>query len=198
MLVTTVISPNIFSIKTLIFYLQLQFCKSEKESENRQFIDLKVQLLSYINQSQRIEFRIDENNHHTRKTLFHYEAMLACKIRLVCALLQESLAAEEPEAWSWSYSPAAGTSEFPSSSHAQHRCKFGLPSLAATWLNHHQWQRCAAVRRVFHHWKPAAEATKPEPTKVGLKLLFTHQQGLLMMPPRHIFNFQGLTLNFLQ
>ena len=55
MLVTTVISPNIFSIKTLIFYLQLQFCKSEKESENRQFIDLKVQLLSYINQSQRIE-----------------------------------------------------------------------------------------------------------------------------------------------
>lgn len=55
MLVTTVISPHIFSIKTLIFYLQLQFCKSEKESENRQFIDLKVQLLSYINQGQRIE-----------------------------------------------------------------------------------------------------------------------------------------------
>ena len=40
-------------------------------------------------------FRIDEIE--SPQKLFHYEAMLACKIRLVCALLQESLAAE-PEA----------------------------------------------------------------------------------------------------
>ena len=151
--VTTVISPNIFSIKTLIFYLQLQFCKSEKESENRQFIDLKVQLLSYINQSQRIELNSESTKIITTQEKLCFTMKPCWLVKLDwCACFVTSLAAERLE-----QKREAGATlqpQAPPNSHRHPTLNIGASLVCLAWQQPGSTiinGNAARRRRVFHH-----------------------------------------------
>ena len=149
--VTTVISPNIFSIKTLIFYLQLQFCKSEKESENRQFIDLKVQLLSYINQSQRIELNSESTKIITTQEKLCFTMKPCWLVKLDWCVLcykRAQLPSQKREAGA-TLQPQA-----PPNSHRHPTLNIGASLVCLAWQQPGSTiinGNAARRRRVFHH-----------------------------------------------